>query len=702
MDGSEDDPTIFSTHCLPSDSRLWATVTNSYLGTRVYHDTIHVNGVYNGAGGGSHRAILPSPLNVQLEAPEGTEQLTETFTLDTNTGSFLHTLEGPSFRASQCIYAHRVLPHVLAFSVSIERLTTGNKPITVLLQVAFSPESPDLDLHVGPDFQGGRYLHGHTLTPEQPGEPQQEIHMLWLPVPPALTLGEDEKDRTWDFLTVVGGSQAEAQGCFAEALQLQTRGVLYMAHADAWAQLWASCGLDVAGPLPLHQALRGSLYYLLSELPQPGTQGFISHGLSPGGLSNGSQEECYWGHVFWDQDLWMFPNILMFHPEAARAILEYRVRTLGGALKNARNLGYRGAKFAWESASTGLEVCPEDIYGTQEIHVNGAVVLAFQLYFHCTQDLQLFREAGGWDVVSAVAEFWCSRVEWSPQDKMYHLKGVMPPDEYHSGVNNSVYTNVLVQNSLRFAAALAKDLGLPVPNQWLEVADRIKVPFDSEQNFHPEFDGYERGEEVKQADVVLLGYPVPFPLRPDIRKKNLEIYEAVTSPQGPAMTWSMFAVGWMELKDPSKAQVLLNRSFTNVTEPFKVWTENEDGSGAVNFLTGMGGFLQAALFGFTGFRITEAGVTFDPLCPDLVSRVSVSGISYLGNKLNFTFSKELVTLEVTTRAEPWAPLLEAELWPSMAQLPLPPGHKVSFPYSAGRIQRSSPIAAQKLQLSSVS
>lgn len=39
------------------------------------------------------------------------------------------------------------------------------------------------------------------------------------------------------------------------------------------------------------------------------------------------------------------------------------------------------------------------------------------------QDLQLFQEAGGWDVVSAVAEFWCSRVEWSSQDKMYHLKG---------------------------------------------------------------------------------------------------------------------------------------------------------------------------------------------------------------------------------------------------------------------------------------
>lgn len=75
---------------------------------------------------------------------------------------------------------------------------------------------------------------------------------------------------------------------------------------------------------------------------------------------------------------------------------------------------------------------------------------------------------------------------------------------------------------------------------------------------------------MKQADVVLLGYPIPFPLTPDIRRKNLETYEAVTSPRGPAMTWSMFAVGWMELRDPSKAQVHLSRSFANVTEPFKV------------------------------------------------------------------------------------------------------------------------------------
>ncbi|XP_036783060.2 protein-glucosylgalactosylhydroxylysine glucosidase isoform X4 [Manis pentadactyla] len=603
MEDTGEDPTIFTAHSLPSDPRFLATVTSTYLGTRVYHDTLHVSGVYNGARGDTHRAVLPSPLNVQLEAPAGTgEQLTKTFVLDTNTGSFLHTVEGPSFRASQCIYAHRTLPHVLAFSVSITRLAAGSWPITVLLRSDFSPHSPDLELHLGPDFQGARYLYGHTLTPEQPGGLQQEVHMLWTPVPPALTLGEGEEDRTWEFLTVVGGSQAEVQVCLAEALQLQARGTLYTAHTRAWAQLWAACGLDVEGPMPLRQALRGALYYLLSALPQPGAPGDLCHGLSPGGLSNGSREECYWGHIFWDQDLWMFPNILMFHPEAARTLLEYRIRTLSGALDNARNLGYQGAKFAWESAGSGLEVCPEAIYGSQEIHINGAVVLAFQLYYHATQDLQLFREAGGWDVVRAVAEFWCSRVEWSPGEERYHLRGVMPPDEYHSGVNNSVYTNILVQN-----------------------------------------------------------------------RNNLEIYEAATSPQGPAMTWSMFAVGWMELKDPQRAWGLLERSFANITEPFKVWTENADGSGAVNFLTGMGGFLQAALFGFTGFRITHSGLTFDPMCPAGVSGVCVSGIFYQGNKFDFCFSRGSVAVEVTAQAGPWAPLLEAELWPSQARLPLPPG-----------------------------
>lgn len=128
--------------------------------------------------------------------------------------------------------------------------------------------------------------------------------------------------------------------------------------------------------------------------------------------------------------------------------------------------------------------------------------------------------------------------------------------------------------------------------------------------------------------------------------------------------------------------------------PLQVWTENADRSGAVNFLTGMGGFLQAVLFGFTGLRITRAGVPFDPMCPAGVSGVCISGISYQGNTFDFSFCEDTVTIEIRDCAGPWAPPLEAQLWPSQARLPLPPGHKVSFPRSAGRIQRSLPQEAE--------
>lgn len=132
--------------------------------------------------------------------------------------------------------------------------------------------------------------------------------MLWTPVPPALTLAAGEGVRTWEFLAVVGGSQAEARTCLGEALRLRAECALYPAHAQAWAQLWASCGLDVRGPLRLRQALRAAQYYLLSALPPPGAPGLARHGLSPGGLSNGSREECYWGHVFWDQVCTIAPS----------------------------------------------------------------------------------------------------------------------------------------------------------------------------------------------------------------------------------------------------------------------------------------------------------------------------------------------------------------------------------------------------------
>nr|XP_042718031.1 protein-glucosylgalactosylhydroxylysine glucosidase isoform X3 [Chrysemys picta bellii] len=518
------------------------------------------------------------------------------------------------------------------------------------------------------------------------------VHMIWTPVPQAVTLPGEEQERTWEFLTAVAESEEEVKRCFSEGTSLIAAGSLYSSHTQAWAALWKGCRVDVDGPLPLRQALYGCLYYLLSAIPPLDSPDFLFHGISPGGLSNGTQGEDYWGHVFWDQDTWVYPNILLFYPEAARAILKYRIRALGGALKNAQEQGYKGAKFPWESAATGQEVCPEEIYGAQEVHINGDVLLAFEQYYHTTQDQKLFREEGAWDVVSMVAQYWCSRVVWSQEEQCYHIKGVMPPDEYHYSVDNSVYTNAVAQRSLNFAADVARDFQIPVPEEWQEVAKKVKVPFDAARNYHPEYDGYSPGKQVKQADVVLLGYPMMYPMSSEVRRNDLEMYEPVTELDGPAMTWSMFAVGWMELKEIQRAQSQLNKCFNNITEPFKVrqiWVENSDGSGAVNFLTGMGGFLQAILFGYTGFRITKSSLNFDPICPDNISKLKVTGVSYLGSKLNFTLTKENVRIKVTKSSrDPQLAPLEAVLVASGQRIPLPEGQSVSFATAAGWIQRT--------------
>lgn len=42
---------------------------------------------------------------------------------------------------------------------------------------------------------------------------------------------------------------------------------------------------------------------------------------------------------------------------------------------------------------------------------------------------------------------------------------------------------------------------------------------------------------MKQADVVLLGFPMMYPMSPEVRRNDLEMYEPVTEQDGPAMTW---------------------------------------------------------------------------------------------------------------------------------------------------------------------
>lgn len=46
--------------------------------------------------------------------------------------------------------------------------------------------------------------------------------------------------------------------------------------------------------------------------------------------------------------------------------------------------------------------------------------------------------------------------------------------------------------------------------KWTEIAKHLKLLYDDQLDYHPEFEGYKVGTEIKQADVILLGYPLQY------------------------------------------------------------------------------------------------------------------------------------------------------------------------------------------------
>ena len=69
----------------------------------------------------------------------------------------------------------------------------------------------------------------------------------------------------------------------------------------------------------------------------------------------------------------------------------------------------------------------------------------------------------------------------------------------------------------------------------------------------------------------------------------------------------------------------------------QVWTETPTG-GAVNFITGAGGFLQSVLFGYGGLRLTSNALTWapPPQPPQNASAIVLHGVHYAGASLRLT------------------------------------------------------------------
>ena len=406
-------------------------------------------------------------------------------------------------------------------------------------------------------------------------------------------------------------NEAERLTIFAK---LQGTDRLISFHEKAWADIWKT-DIQVEGDAQSQQDIHSMLYHLYS-FTREGT----TFSLSPMGLSGLG----YNGHIFWDADLWMFPALLVLHPEMGKSMIEYRYERLDVAKKNAFAHGYRGAMYPWESAASGVEETPVwALSGPFEHHITACVGLAAWNYYCVTQDKDWLREKG-WPILSATADFWASRVERNGPGK-YDINNVVAADEWAENVDNNAFTNGAAKLLLKNATDAAKILGVRADPDWMVVSDNIPIlQLDGVTREH----GSYNGEGIKQADVNLLAYPLKIITNPAQIKKDLVYYQSRVPNQGtPAMTQAIFALLYARLGQGDSAFHFFRDAYLpNLNPPFRVIAETKGGTNPY-FATGAGGILQAVLMGFGGLDITPAGIVQVPSkLPSGWKKLTLTGI----------------------------------------------------------------------------
>lgn len=385
---------------------------------------------------------------------------------------------------------------------------------------------------------------------------------------------------------------------------------LVAGHDAAWHDLWMS-DIRIDGSDRDQRDVHSMLYQLYSS-----ARAESPYSIAPLGLTG----QKYLGHIFWDTDIYIFPILLALHPEIAESLINYRFDRLPAAERLAASYGYRGAMFPWESSISGDDVSG---YGEFEQHVTADVAIAAWNYYCVTGDLEWLRRKG-YPLLKETADFWVSRVSRRGAGQ-FNIEGVMPPDETAEVRDNDAYTNAAARANLQYATRAARALHLEPDPQWLIVRQNIPI-LRFPDGIVREHSTYE-GEDVKQADVDLLAYPLHETTDPGQIRKNLAFYSA-RIPGGPAMTKSIWAILHERLGEPKLAyEIFLDSYQPNLQPPFSVFGEMPKIQAGGYFLTGAGGVLQALIYGFGGLQITPHGLEqVRVTLPDAWQALTLTGI----------------------------------------------------------------------------
>lgn len=453
-----------------------------------------------------------------------------------------------------------------------------------------------------------------------------------------------ETGRTYTFTKYVAASREGWGGGAMDVLALAKAARhdgfdrLLSEHRAAWAQLWKS-DIEIDGDPKAQLAVHSDLYYLLSNSTVGTAWPMGACALTPN----------YAGHAFWDSDSWVFPSLLLLHPERAKPIVMFRNRTIRPARDRAKQYGVRGTMYPWEAdPETGVDHTPHFAYGVfREIHVNADIAIAQWQYYQASGDLAWLKQYG-WPVIREIAEFWVSRVEYNAAAKRYEIHHVTSPDEAYDDVPNDAFTNAAAQKALNIAIAAARVVGAKAGPQWAVIARQMYIPFSVKEQRHLDFDAVVPHDKVTWMGSSLswLAYPnLDLPMTEQVRRNDFDfqLNELKVHGDDPnEMMMVMLAVHAAELGEGNVAGQWIDRNLVGFLKPpFNVRSETADNN-AGYILATSAGFIQSFVYGLTGLRIDDTGLSerYQPVLPDDWKSVTMRNVQFRGHRFDVVVDRD--------------------------------------------------------------
>jgi len=463
-------------------------------------------------------------------------------------------------------------------------------------------------------------------------------------------------------------------------------------HCARWEERWKACNIQIKGDDEAQQALRFSMYHLLAIAP--------THADSVSIPARGLSGQMYRGAIFWDTEIFMMPFFNHAFPEISRNLLMYRCYTLAGARQKAKEYGFRGAFYAWESQDGGREACTlfnvTDVFTNRplrtyfrdkQVHISADVVYAFWKYYTITGDGSIWLD-GGAEVVYECARFLLSYVYYSRDRQRYEVLDVTGPDEYHERVHNNAFTNYMTAHTFEVCLRVSEYLQDHHPEQAQqlldrldfhgdlaairEVAEAIYLPApDPASGVIPQFDGYFSLEDVslkellsrkkhpneylgagnglatttqilKQADVVLTMVLFNECFSQAVKATNWEYYETRTE-HGSSLSACSYSLIAAQIGNVDYAYRYFMKTAT-----IDLMGESKQYVGTLyiggTHPAGNGGAWMSAVFGLCGIHCDGTTLSVDPHLPEHWKEIVVP-VTFYGQKLRITLSHEAVRVE---------------------------------------------------------